>query len=93
MNAGGAFPQPVTPSDNTVGDPDNFAKFSPPSTFVAGEGLPGAIIPGGLAHRFDTKVEFHLQHPLGLWLDADHRLAQRHGVNAAALDPSRNSVT
>ena len=76
-----------------VGDPNNFAKWSPPSTFVAGEGLLGAIAPGGIAHSFDTKVDFTFMIPSGYGSTLTIGLLNGTAFNAAAFDPSHDSLT
>jgi hypothetical protein len=76
-----------------AGDPNNFAKWSPPSTFVAGEGLLGAIAPGGIAHSFDTKVDFTFMIPSGYGSTLTIGLLNGAAFNAAAFDPSHDSLT
>ena len=74
-------------------DPNNFAKFSPLSTFVAGEGLLGAVAPGGIAHSFDTKVDFTFMIPSGYGSTLTVGLLNGTAFNAAAFDPSHDSLT
>ena len=75
------------------GNPNNFAKWSPVGTFVAGEGLLGAIAPGGIAHSFDTKVDFTFTIPSGYGSNLTIGLLNGTAFNAAAFDPGHDSLT
>jgi hypothetical protein len=73
--------------------PNNAAKFTPASTFVAGTGLLGAIAPGGVMHSFDTTAALTFDIPSGYGSTLTIGLLNGTAFNAAAFNPAVDSLS
>jgi hypothetical protein len=73
--------------------PNNAAKFTPASTFVAGTGLLGAIAPGGVMHSFDTTAALTFNIPSGYGSTLTIGLLNGTAFNAAAFNPAVDSLS
>ena len=76
-----------------VADPNNAAKWTPPTTYVAGTGLLGAITPGGITHSFDAKTDFTFQIPSGYGSTLTIGLLNGVVFNAAAFNSAVDSLS
>jgi hypothetical protein len=89
---GVGLPSAASVMASVAGLPNNAAVWNPPSTFVAGAGILGAITPGGVQHSFDTKLDFTFAVPSGYGSTLTIGLLNGMAFNAGGFNAATDSL-